>query len=83
MTVGFKWVAACLVLAALAPAAHAESVKITFLLVNDFYKMNEEKGRSGMARLAAAVKAERAKGLRAGAQFGTFAKSNTSGFMDR
>ena len=52
--------AACLALTPL--AAHAESLKLTLLLVNDFYKMEEEKGRGGMARLAAAVKAERAKG---------------------
>ena len=42
--------------------AAAETVKFTLLLVNDFYKINEEKGRGGMARLAAAVKGERAKG---------------------
>ena len=62
MTAGVKRLVAFLVLAALASAARAESVTITFLLVNDFYKMNEEKGRGGMARLAAAVKGERAKG---------------------
>ena len=43
-------------------AAVAASTRLTLLLVNDFYKMQEEKGRGGMARLAAAVKAERAKG---------------------
>ena len=60
-----RWARAFLAGALLAmtqAAALAESVKVTFLLVNDFYKMNEEKGRGGMARLAAAVKGERAKG---------------------
>ena len=52
---------ACLLAFSQQPAA-AETVKFTLLLVNDFYKMNEEKGRGGMARLAAAVKAERARG---------------------
>ena len=58
------WAIGLTVLAILGGAlpATAEPVKITLLLVNDFYKMNEEKGRGGMARLAAAVKAERAKG---------------------
>jgi 2',3'-cyclic-nucleotide 2'-phosphodiesterase (5'-nucleotidase family) len=44
-------------------AAFAQgAAKITFLLTNDLYKISEEKGRGGMARLAAIVKAERAKG---------------------
>ncbi|WP_439573599.1 bifunctional metallophosphatase/5'-nucleotidase [Phreatobacter sp.] len=35
---------------------------ITLLLVNDIYKMGEEAGRGGFARLNAIVKAERARG---------------------
>jgi len=35
----------------------------TLLLVNDIYKMNEDKGRGGFPRLAAIVKAERARGV--------------------
>ena len=47
--------------------AQAQTTKITFLLVNDIYQMSEElqpdgKVRGGFARLAAIVKAERAKG---------------------
>ena len=54
--------------AALLPAAaHAETTKITFILTNDIYIMGETlmpdgKKRGGFARLAAVVKAERAKG---------------------
>ncbi len=46
-----------------APAA-AQAPKpptLTLLLVNDIYKMGEQNGRGGFARLAAIVKAERAK----------------------
>lgn len=35
----------------------------TLVLVNDIYKMSEVEGRGGFARLAAIVKAERAKGV--------------------
>ena len=42
-------------------AKAAALVRLTFVLVNDIYKMNEEGGRGGLARLAAVVKAERAK----------------------
>lgn len=35
----------------------------SFLLVNDIYRMNAEYGRGGYARLAAVVKAERARGV--------------------
>lgn len=35
---------------------------VTLLLVNDIYKMSEEAGRGGFARLNAIVKAERARG---------------------
>jgi 2',3'-cyclic-nucleotide 2'-phosphodiesterase (5'-nucleotidase family) len=50
-----------------AGAAWAETTKVTFVLVNDIYLMSEQKGpdgkdRGGFARLAAVVKAERAKG---------------------
>jgi 2',3'-cyclic-nucleotide 2'-phosphodiesterase (5'-nucleotidase family) len=34
---------------------------VTFLLTNDIYEMNEEKGRGGFPKLAAVVKAEKAK----------------------
>src|SRR5947207_12048268 len=47
--------------------ASAESTKVTFVLTNDIYQMGEtlmadSKRRGGFARLAAVVKAERAKG---------------------
>ena len=53
--------------AGLATSAAAATVKITFVLVNDIYQMEEQvladgKARGGFARLAAVVKAERAKG---------------------
>ena len=56
--------AALVVLALLigAGAAAAQSAKLTFLLTNDVYQMSEENGRGGLARLAAIVKAEKAKG---------------------
>lgn len=44
-----------------AGTALAETVDVTFLLINDIYKMSG-KTRGGFARLAAVVKAERAKG---------------------
>jgi 2',3'-cyclic-nucleotide 2'-phosphodiesterase (5'-nucleotidase family) len=43
-------------------SAQGAAETITFLLTNDIYKISEEKGRGGLARLAATVKAERAKG---------------------
>lgn len=48
-------------------AAPAWAARITFVLVNDIYQMSEQPGadgkmRGGFARLAAVVKAERAKG---------------------
>src|SRR3989440_11210934 len=51
----------------LAGGAFAESTRVTFLLVNDIYQMGDQemadgKRRGGFARLAAIVKAERAKG---------------------
>jgi 5'-nucleotidase / UDP-sugar diphosphatase len=61
---------AVLALIGLAPIASAQTTHktaITFLLTNDIYLMNEQvmadgKARGGFARLAAVVKAERAKG---------------------
>jgi len=57
----------CLVLAAVTGVARGETARITFVLVNDIYLMEEQlmpdgKRRGGFARLAAVVKAERAKG---------------------
>jgi 5'-nucleotidase/UDP-sugar diphosphatase len=59
----------CLVLAVAMPqaSAWAETTKITFILMNDIYQMSETlmadgQRRGGFARLAAVVKAERAKG---------------------
>ena len=51
----------------LASSAGAETTRVTFLLVNDIYQMGDQempdgKRRGGFARLAAIVKAERAKG---------------------
>src|SRR5258705_160039 len=51
----------------LAGSAIAETTRVTFLLVNDIYQMGDQemadgKRRGGFARLAAIVKAERAKG---------------------
>ena len=45
-----------------AAAATAAPRKITFVLVSDVYKMSEQNGRGGYARLAGAIKAERARG---------------------
>src|SRR5436853_2482729 len=50
-----------------AGAAFAESTQVTFILVNDIYLMSDQmmadgQRRGGFARLAAVVKAERAKG---------------------
>src|SRR5438105_6477016 len=55
----------------LVTAASAESVRVTFLLVNDIYLMGDQvmpdgKRRGGFARLAAVVKAERARAGTAG-----------------
>lgn len=77
--------ATCLfaVLFALIPSAVlAEPVKLSIIETSDFYKMSEEGGRAGMARLAAVVKAERATGkhvlfVHAG---DTFSPSLMSGF---
>jgi len=58
---------ACLLAVALVVTAHAQTANITFILVNDIYQMGDTlmpdgKRRGGFARLAAVVKAERAKG---------------------
>ena len=42
-------------------AKAANKVEFTLVLVNDIYKMGEEKGRGGFARLAGIVAAERAR----------------------
>jgi 2',3'-cyclic-nucleotide 2'-phosphodiesterase (5'-nucleotidase family) len=70
-----RLLAAILVLAvvALAGAAAAQTTRVTFVLVNDIYLMSDElmadgKRRGGFARLAAVVKAERAKARRSGSQ---------------
>jgi 2',3'-cyclic-nucleotide 2'-phosphodiesterase (5'-nucleotidase family) len=47
---------------ALAAPAFAETVTLTFVQTNDIDRMEEDDGRGGFARLAAVVKAERAKG---------------------
>jgi 2',3'-cyclic-nucleotide 2'-phosphodiesterase (5'-nucleotidase family) len=45
--------------------AQAASPNVTFslLLVNDIYKMSDDKGRGGFAKLATVVKSERARGV--------------------
>ncbi|HEX2137947.1 MAG TPA: bifunctional UDP-sugar hydrolase/5'-nucleotidase [Microvirga sp.] len=45
--------------------AHAAPANVTFslLLVNDIYKMSDDKGRGGFAKLAAVVKQERARNV--------------------
>ena len=43
------------------PALAAGDVRLTFVLVNDIYQMDEVDGRGGLPRLAAVVKAERAR----------------------
>ena len=52
-------------LAATAPVAMAQqpAPSFTLLLVNDIYKMSDDKGRGGFARAAGIAKAERAKGV--------------------
>jgi 5'-nucleotidase / UDP-sugar diphosphatase len=57
-----RLVSAALALVASAALAAAQEAKVTFLLTNDVYQMSEESGRGGMARLAAIVKGEKAKG---------------------
>jgi 5'-nucleotidase / UDP-sugar diphosphatase len=47
------------------PSARADgaSARVSILLVNDIYRIEEKNGRGGMARFAAVVKAERARAL--------------------
>lgn len=45
-----------------APGALAQSRKVTFVLVSDVYRMSEEGGRGGFARIAGTINAERARG---------------------
>jgi 5'-nucleotidase / UDP-sugar diphosphatase len=48
-------------------AASGAAARVSFLLVNDIYRIDENKdGRGGMARFASAVKAERARALAEG-----------------
>ncbi|MCE9523091.1 MAG: metallophosphoesterase, partial [Alphaproteobacteria bacterium] len=42
-------------------SAKADETRISLVLICDIYKMNEENGRGGMARIAAAMKAEKAR----------------------
>jgi 2',3'-cyclic-nucleotide 2'-phosphodiesterase (5'-nucleotidase family) len=56
-----RFAAAALAAGLCAGTAVAETVDVTFLLVNDIYKMSG-KDRGGFARLSAVVKAERGKG---------------------
>lgn len=57
--------AAPVTLAATAPAAMAQqpAPSFTLLLLNDIYKMSDDKGRGGFARAAGIAKAERARGV--------------------
>jgi 5'-nucleotidase/UDP-sugar diphosphatase len=54
--------AAFIAVLALASPALAETVTLTFVQTNDIDRMEDENGRGGFARLAAVVKAERARG---------------------
>ena len=47
----------------LAARDDGSAVHVSFLLVNDIYRIEEKDGRGGMARFAAVVKAERARAL--------------------
>jgi 5'-nucleotidase/UDP-sugar diphosphatase len=52
-------------LAATSPVAKAQTppASFTLLLVNDIYKMSDDKGKGGFARAAGIAKAERARGV--------------------
>lgn len=58
-------IAAPAALAATSPAALAQTPapSFTLLLVNDIYKMGDDRGKGGFARAAGIAKAERAKGV--------------------
>lgn len=60
MRLVLRLVAAAL-LATLALSARAGETRISLVLICDIYNMNEDAGRGGMARVAAAVKAEKAR----------------------
>src|SRR5688572_1494888 len=53
---------AAALLTALAFTAHAGETRISLVLICDIYNMNEDDGRGGMPRVAAVVKAEKARG---------------------
>lgn len=55
-------VSALLIVFALGGTALAQQRKFTLVLTSDIYKMSEQNGRGGYARLAGAVNAERARG---------------------
>jgi 2',3'-cyclic-nucleotide 2'-phosphodiesterase (5'-nucleotidase family) len=57
----WKALAAAIVLCLSATALAAAEVPISLVLVCDVYKMSEENGRGGAARIAAALKAEKAR----------------------
>lgn len=57
------WLAALLFFACVGPAAaETRMVRVSLALFGDIYDLNEPNGRGGFARLAAAIKAERARG---------------------
>lgn len=60
MRVIVRFLAAAL-LTALALSAHAGETRISLVLICDIYNMNEDEGRGGMPRVAAVVKAEKAR----------------------
>ncbi|MCX6848462.1 MAG: metallophosphoesterase, partial [Verrucomicrobia bacterium] len=55
-------IAALLLSATFTMPAGAETTRLTFLLTNDIYRIDNDGPRGGFARLNAVVKAERAKG---------------------
>jgi 2',3'-cyclic-nucleotide 2'-phosphodiesterase (5'-nucleotidase family) len=55
--------APAVIAAAQQAAGQAPKPTFTLLLVNDIYKMGEDKGRGGFARVAAIAQAERARGV--------------------
>ena len=61
----FRVLGAPAALAATAPVAKAQTppASFTLLLVNDIYKMSDDKGKGGFARAAGIAKAERARGV--------------------
>ncbi len=57
-----KWLLALAMLALCGGLAVSAPRKVTFVLASDIYKMSEQNGRGGYARLAGAINAERARG---------------------